>query len=268
MAKFCRNCGHDLEEGAAACPACGKPINREVAPKKKENDALSKISEVILVIFCLIEKLLLMLVAKIGEIAKNAKENKAAGEGAQPATLHNDSKLNYVRIGIVAVMIILALVASIMNFTLKYEVSAKATLSYGDEKMTQEAGGPIGELLEADTTYGNIVMIPVISIVWGVFNLVIIALGVLLILKALKLVNTDKKFNALTLTGLIGDAVYLVLYMIFRSVSNSESGFSVKMSVGVHFFVWIHIVVFALAYASNYLDLNALIAGKAENTAE
>ena len=96
----------------------------------------------------------------------------------------------------------------------------------------------------------------------------LIALGVLLILKALKLVNTDKKFNGLTLTGLIGDAAYLILYMIFRTVSESEGGFSVKMSVGIHFFVWIHIVVFALAYATNYLNLNALIAGKAENTAE
>ena len=265
MAKFCRNCGHALEEGVAACPACGTSTNREVAPKKKENDVLSKISEVILVIFCLIEKLLLMLVAKIGEAAKNAKENKANGEGAQAVTLHNDTKPNYIRIGIVAVLIILALVASIMNFTLKYEVNAKATLSYGEQEMTQESSGVIGELIEADSM---IALIPVISIVWGVFNLVVIALGVLLILKALKLVNTDKKFNGLTLTGLIGDAAYLILYMIFRTVSESEGGFSVKMSVGIHFFVWIHIVVFALAYATNYLNLNALIAGKAENTAE
>ena len=267
MAKFCRNCGHALEEGAAACPACGKPINSNVAPKKKENDVLSKISEVILVIFCLIEKLLLLLVAKIGDAIKNAKNSKSA-EGTNVETLKNDSSLNYIRIGIVALMIILALVASIMNFTLKYEVNAKATLSYGEQEMSQESSGVIGELLEADSTYGNIIMIPIISIVWGVFNLVIIALGVLLILKALKLINTDKKFNALTLTGLIGDAAYLILYMIFRTVSNSESGISVKMSVGIHFFVWIHIVVFALAYASNYLDLNALIAGKTENTAE
>ena len=264
MAKFCRNCGHALEEGAAACPACGKPINSNVAPKKKENDVLSKISEVILVIFCLIEKLLLMLVAKIGDAIKNAKNNKSA-EGTNGESLKNDSSLNYIRIGIVALMIILALVASIMNFTLKYEVSAKATMSYGEQEMTQESSGVIGDLIEADTM---IALIPVISIVWGVFNLVVIALGVLLILKALKLVNTDKKFNGLTLTGLIGDAAYLILYMIFRTVSESEGGFSVKMSVGIHFFVWIHIVVFALAYASNYLDLNALIAGKTENTAE
>ena len=266
MSKFCRSCGHALEEGATACPACGKSTSREVAPaKKNNNDVLSKISEVILVIFCLIERLLLLLVAKIGEAIKNAKENKANGEGAQPATLQNDSKPNYIRIGIVAVLIILALIASIMNFTLKYEVSAKATLSYGEEEMSQESSGVIGELIEADTM---IAMIPVISIVWGVFNLVVIALGVLLILKALKLVNTNKKFKGLTLTGLIGDAVYLILYMIFRTVSESEGGFSVKMSVGIHFFVWIHIIVFALAYASTYLNLNALIAGKAENTAE
>lgn len=266
MSKFCRSCGHALEEGATACPACGKSTSREVAPaKKNNNDVLNKISEVILVIFCLIERLLLLLVAKIGEAVKNAKENKASDEGAQPATLQNDSKPNYIRIGIVAVLIVLALIASIMNFTLKYEVSAKATLSYGEEEMSQESSGVIGELIEADTM---IAMIPVISIVWGVFNLVVIALGVLLILKALKLVNTNKKFKGLTLTGLIGDAVYLILYMIFRTVSESEGGFSVKMSVGIHFFVWIHIVVFALAYASTYLNLNALIAGKAENTAE
>lgn len=266
MSKFCRSCGHALEEGATACPACGKSTSREVAPaKKNNNDVLSKISEVILVIFCLIEKLLLLLVAKIREAVKNAKENKAAGEGAQPATLQNDSKPNYIRIGIVAVLIILALVASIMNFTLKYEVSAKATLSYGDQEMTQEAGGPIGELIESDA---KVAMIPVISIVWGVFNLVVILLGVLLCLKALKPVNTDKKFKGLTLTGLIGDGVYLILYLIFRTVSESEGGMSMKMSVGIHFFVWIHIVVFALAYASTYLNLNALVAAKAENTAE
>ena len=266
MSKFCRNCGHALEEGAAACPACGKSTNREVAPKKKENDVLSKISEVILVIFCLVEKILLMLVAKIGEAVKNAKENKAAaGEGAPAATLQNDTKPNYIRIGIVAVLIVLALIASIMNFTLKYEVSAKATLSYGEEEMSQESSGVIGELIEADTM---IAMIPVISVVWGVFNLVIIILGVLLILKALKLVNTDKKFSGLTLTALIGDAAYLILYMIFRSVTESEYGMTMKLSVGIHFFVWIHVVVFALAYASKYLNLNALVAGKAENSAE
>lgn len=266
MSKFCRSCGHALEEGATACPACGKSTSREVAPaKKNNNDVLSKISEVILVIFCLIEKLLLLLVAKIREAVKNAKENKAAGEGAQPATLQNDSKPNYIRIGIVAVLVILALIASIMNFTLKYEVSAKATLSYGEQEMTQEAGGPIGELIESDA---KVALIPVISIVWGVFNLVIIALGVLLCLKALKLVNTDKKFKGLTLTGLIGDGVYLILYLIFRTVSESEGGMTMKMSVGIHFFVWIHIVVFALAYATNYLNLNSLAAGKAENAAE
>ena len=266
MSKFCRSCGHALEEGATACPACGKSTSREIAPaKKNNNDVLNKISEVILVIFCLIEKLLLLLVAKIGEAIKTAKENKANGEGAQPATLQNDSKPNYIRIGIVAVLIVLALIASIMNFTLKYEVNAKATMSFGDQEMTGEESGPIGELLESDV---KVAMLPVISIVWGVFNLVIIALGVLLILKALKLTNTDKKFKGLTLTGLIGDGVYLILYLIFRTVSESEGGMSVKMSVGIHFFVWIHIVVFALAYASTYLNLNALVAGKAENTAE
>ena len=58
------------------------------------------------------------------------------------------------------------------------------------------------------------------------------------------------------------------MYLIFRTVSESEGGMSAKMSIGIHFFVWIHIVVFALAYASTYLNLNALVAGKAENTAE
>ena len=78
MSKFCRSCGHALEEGATACPACGKSTSREVAPaKKNNNDVLNKISEVILVIFCLIERLLLLLVAKIGEAVKNAKASDA-----------------------------------------------------------------------------------------------------------------------------------------------------------------------------------------------
>ena len=255
MSKFCRSCGHALEDDASSCPACGNPTNREVAPKKKNNDILSKISEVILVIFCLVEKLLFLLVAKIGDVIKNAKNKSASGE--QSNTLQKDSGLNIIRLAIVAVLIVIVLIGAIMNFTLRYEVTATATIA--GEKA--DGSGPIGELAENDEFIGFII----VNILWGVFNVVLLIMGILLLLKVLRLENSNKNFASLTMIGLIGDALYIILYFICGSVTKEVFGITAKYSIGLHFFAWIHIAVFALTYASNFLNLNALIGGSGES---
>lgn len=261
MAKFCRSCGHALEEGMTTCPACGNSTNQQAAPQKKNNDVLSKVSEIILVIFCLVEKILLLLVAKIGAAVKNAQTNGANAQTPGGQTVATkDSGLNVIRLAIVAVLIILTLIAAIMNFTLRYEVTA--TVSAGGDKIS--ASGPIGELAESDEFIGLII----VSLIWGVFNVVLLIMGILLLLKVLRLENSNKRFASLALTGLIGDVLYIIFYLVCGSASREVFGTTAKYSISLHFIAWIHVALFALAYASCFLNLNGITAGSGESSAE
>lgn len=257
MAKFCRSCGAPIEEGAEKCSACGVILNREAAAAAKAqqtNDTLNKVSDVINTIFCVVEKVLRIAAAKVSQAVKNlqAKQAANAANPANPAAPSaNDSKLNVVRLAIIAVMIVLALIGTIMNLTMKYEIPMKVTMSYNGEKESMTQSSPIGDLAESD----EFIFFTIVNVLWAVFNVVIIVLAALVLLKVLKLVNTDKKFKSLAFIGLIGDVLYMIIYKIAGAGSESVFGVTMKYSAGFHFFVWIHIVVFALVVAWNFISL-------------
>lgn len=254
MAKFCRSCGAPIEEGAEKCSACGVILNREAAAAAKAqqtNDTLNKVSDVINTIFCVVEKVLRIAAAKVSQAVKNLRAKQAANAANPSAPSANDSNLNVVRLAIIAVMIVLALIGTIMNLTMKYEIPIKATMSYGGEKETMTQSGPIGDLAESD----EFMFFILVNVLWAVFNVALIVMAALVLLKVLKLVNTDKKFKSLALTGLIGDVLYMIIYKIAGAGSESVFGVTMKYSAGFHFFVWIHVVVFALVVAWNFISL-------------
>ena len=50
MAKYCENCGADLEEGTKFCPECGQEVKIKTVPQTNENKTNKKIIYVLIVI--------------------------------------------------------------------------------------------------------------------------------------------------------------------------------------------------------------------------
>lgn len=255
MAKFCRSCGAHVEEGAEKCSACGVILNREAAAAAKAqqtSETLNKVSDVLNTVFCVVEKVLRIAAAKVSAAVKNAQAAQAANavnpSSGAPA---KDSTLNVVRLAIVVVMIVLALIGTIMNVTMKYDISMTATATYNGESVKQTESGPIEDLAESD----EFMVFILVNLLWAVFNIVLIVMAVLVLLKVLKLANTDGKYKALAMTGLIGDILYMILYKVSGSAKEELSGATVKYSAGFHYFVWIHVVFFALALVLAYISL-------------
>lgn len=253
MAKFCRNCGAPLEEGAEKCSACGASLTAPAAQPKQASETLNKVSDVINTIFCVVEKCLYIVAEKAGKAVNNAQANRAAKDEAAangvPAVQQKDSSLNIVRLVIVVIMIVLCLIGAIQNLVMKHDVTINFTVSYDGEKEKSSDSGPIGDLADSDEFIGFII----VNVIWAVFNIAILVMAVLVILKVVKLANSDKLYKATALIGLVGDVVYMILYKICGSGSQSIWGAKMKYSVALTALAWIHVIVFGVAVVLQYL---------------
>ena len=255
MAKFCRSCGAPVEEGAQQCGSCGAALNAPAAPveqpksNEKANEVLDKVSDVLNTSFLVVEKVLRIAAKKVVALVQNAqKKSTENGEGAEP---QKETSLNVVRLAITVVMIVLCVIAIVLNVTMKYDVSVKATASYNGETRTETASGPMEELLmDAD----EFIPVGIVCLLWAVFNLVLIIMAAILIVKLVRLANTNRAYTSLAMTGLIGDAVYMILYKILGTGTMESWGVTMKYSIGFNSFVWIHVILFALAVAWVYVS--------------
>lgn len=252
MAKFCRSCGAPLEEGAAQCGSCGADLTAPAVPaaqpknNQQLNEVLDKVSDVLNTCFMVVEKVVRIVAKKAVEIVRNIKNSKGQ-TSAQPQKVE---KLDVVRLGIAIVMIVLCLIAIIMNVTMKYDVTVSATAQYDGEATTQTATGPMEDLL-MDTD--EFIPVGIVCLVWAVFNLALIIMAIILIIKLVKLSNTDGSYKALTITGLIGDIIYMILYKLCGTGTMESWGITIKYSIGIYSFVWIHVVFVALAVGYAYI---------------
>lgn len=259
MAKFCRSCGAPVEEGAEKCGACGASLKTPAVPEKKPSDTLNKVSDVINTIFHVVERALILFAGKVSVAVKNAKADRAA-RAANPAgsariAKPNDSSLNVVRLAVVAVMILLALSCTIMNLTMKYDINMKATVTYDGEKQSATESIAMEEIAGEDEFIG----LTIVNLLYAVFNLALIVMAILVIVKVVRLIHSDGSFTALAMTGLIGDVLYMILYKICGSGSQSAFGATMKYSAGLHFVVWIHFVVFAAATVLAFLAVKPVL---------
>ena len=230
MAKFCRSCGAALEEGAETCAACGastKPV--EAAAPQQKSEALNKVSNVIGNIFGGIEKFLGIIADKVSKL-----DTKKIGESFES-----------VRRIVLIVMAVLCLITAILNLFGTYDVTMTGSVSYSDEKQTIEESGPISELYEAD----EFVDLMIVNILYGVTNLGLIALAVLLFLQMTNKKPTKKLYSMYVLAGLCANIVYAILFEICGSGSQSMYGVTMKYSLELHFITWINIVLYALLFA-------------------
>lgn len=266
MAKFCRNCGAPLEEGAEKCGACGASLTAPAAQPKQTSETLNKVSDVINTIFCVVEKCLYIVAEKVGNAVKNAQANQATkAEAAANGTAvvpQKDSRLNIVRLVIAVVMIVLCLIGAIQNLTMKHDVTINFTVSYDDEKETSSESGPIEDLADSDEFMGFIL----VNLIWAIFNIAVLVMAILLVLKVVKLANSDKLYKATAVTGLIGDVVYMILYKVCGSGSETYWGTEMKYSVALTALAWIHVIVFGVAVVLHYLP--ALMAKSAAPAVE
>lgn len=253
MAKFCRNCGAPLEEGAEKCGSCGAQLNAPAAQPKQTSETLNKVSDVINTIFCVVEKCLYIVAEKAGQAlsnaqAKQAAQTEAAANGV-PVAQQKDSKLNIVRLVIAVVMIVLCLIGAIQNLTMKHDVTVTASVTYDDETESMTESGPIEDLADSDEFIGFIL----VNLIWAVFNIAVLVLAILLVLKVVKLANSDKMYSIVAMTGLIGDVLYMILYKVTGTISDSVWGMEITYSVHLTALAWIHVIVFGVAVVLHYL---------------
>ena len=232
MAKFCRSCGAPLEEGAECCSACGAGTQREEtapAAKKQTPEALKKASDVINTIFMVVEKVIYLAASKLS----NVDTKKASSNG------------NLVRQIVLGVMIVLCLTTAILNLFGTYDVTANVVVSYGDEKEVMSESGPIRDLYEAE----EFIDVMIVNILYGVGNVVLMILAVILFLQTLKPAGKGKLYTMFTAAGLVINIVYMILFAICGSGSQSFFGATMKHSLDLHFISWINVLLFALMFA-------------------
>lgn len=233
MAKFCRSCGAALEEGAETCAACGAATTRvEVTTEtKKPSEVWDKVAAIIMLIFVAVEKFLYVLADKISHL--DAKKIAAGLKGMRRIIL--------------IVMAVLCLIAAILNLFGTYDVNMVASVSYDGETQSTEQSGPINELYEAD----EFIDLMIVNILYGVANLALIGLAVLLFLQMTKHQPTKKLYSLYVLVGLCTNVVYLILFAICGSGTQSMFGATMKYSLEVHFITWIHVILYALLFAAD-----------------
>ena len=232
MAKFCRSCGAPLEEGAECCSACGAGTKREeTAPvaKKQPPDGLKKVSDVVKTIFMVVEKVIYLAANKIS----NIDPKKASANG------------KLVRQIVLVVMAVLCLTTAILNLFGTYDVTASVVMSYESEKEVMSESGPIRELYEAE----EFADVMIVNILYGVGNIALLGLAVILFLQTLKPAGKDKLYTVFTAAGLAINIVYMILFAICGSGSQSFFGATMKHSLELHFITWINVLMFALLFA-------------------
>lgn len=264
MAKFCRSCGAPVEEGAEKCGSCGAQLNAPAVqvpaeqPKtnEKAEEILDKVSDVLNTSFMVVEKVLRIIAKKAVEIVHNI-QSKQPAQSAQTTQTEKVTKLNVVRLSIAIVMIVLCLITMVMNITMKFDVTVTAKATYDGETRTESVSGPMDELLMED----EFIPLGLVCIVWIAFNLALVIMAIILIIKVVRLVPSKRMYGIVAMTGLIGDVIYMILYKICGNISMESWGdIVVRYSVGFHSLVWVHVVLFGLAVAWSYLDGNMKIA--------
>ena len=232
MAKFCRSCGAPLEEGAECCSACGAGTKREeTAPvaKKQTPDGLKKVSDVVKTIFMVVEKVIYLVANKIS----NIDPKKASANG------------KLVRQIVLVVMAVLCLTTAILNLFGTYDVTMNYKASYGSEVMEDVASGNIAELYEMD----DFADVMIVNILYGVGNIALLGLAVILFLQTLKPAGKGKLYTLFTVVGLGINVVYMILFAICGSGSQDIFITEMKYSLEVHFITWINVLLFALLFA-------------------
>lgn len=151
---------------------------------------------------------------------------------------------------ILIAMVIFSLVLCIMNFSGSYDVNAKAILTYGEEKQSEEMEVSLNDVAEAD----EFIPFCIVILAFGGLHAVLAIMAGWNIAKTFMGRKIRRSFNTYTLVGLIGSVVSLVFMWITGSASESMSGMTMKVTLTPPGIVWISILLFGALYAVNVLS--------------
>lgn len=161
MAKFCSNCGAEIEEFDKSCKACGQSLAAQV--KKSDRPVVIVIAVIISALYGIIEILLGLLVLVVGLLFQSI--SKDLGMQNLPPEMPKE----FVVLGVVALIGIglLVLIFGIID----------AAVAYGLWKLKKWAGY-LGITLNV---IGFIISLPFISDIFGVASISLSALTIILI---------------------------------------------------------------------------------------
>lgn len=151
---------------------------------------------------------------------------------------------------ILIAMVIFSIVLCIMNFSGSYDVTAKATLTYGDEKQSEEMEVSLNDVANAD----EFIPFCIVILAFGALHAVLAVMAGWNVAKAFMGRKIRKSFHTYTMVGMIGSVASLVLMWLTGTASQSMSGMTMKVSLTPPGQVWLSIVLFGLLYAVNILS--------------
>lgn len=148
-------------------------------------------------------------------------------------------------------MIIFSVIQFCMNITGNYDVTATAIMEYEGEKEEESASGLLSDLYETEQFTG----LAVTGVVYAVFHMVLAVLALLMVINVFRGNRKIRRsLNRYSLIGLIGSVVYLILFWITGTGSDSMYGMTLTLRVAPHFTAWISVVLFAMLFALNKLS--------------
>lgn len=151
---------------------------------------------------------------------------------------------------ILIAMTIFTLVMCIMNFTAGFEVEVTASGDFGGEELSDTQTMKLSEVYEAE----KFIPLTISGLAFGLLHGILTVMAVLMIIKIFRgNRKIRRQLNRYSLVGLIGSVVYLILFWITGTQSETAYGITVKATVAPHFTVWLSILLFALLYALNFL---------------
>ena len=219
---FCKNCGAQISDNAKFCGVCGASQAETAAP------------------------------ATTAAPANSNSASASAGAAINLGAINLKDIVKYIAVGVA----VLALIFAIMNIFSTYDV--KATISALGQK-----GHVSYSLKELNKmTDGKFTMASVGNILFGIVNLVIVAVGVLYFLKENNKMDLYDKYiakytkgkSALFVVGVLGAAgalLQIVLYMLCKAKSMGAS-----MTIGNHWTTWFALFLYAGCAALDFFVLN------------
>ena len=142
-------------------------------------------------------------------------------------------------------MLIFTLILGIINFTAKHSVSVTATAKYGEEVQKETEKVVLSEIYETE----EFAAFALTGLVYGIFQcLLTLFAGYIVYLRFCGNKRLKNLVKSYSMTGFIGNLLYVILTWILGSYKEDYGGIILKASIAPHFTVWISLVLFALLF--------------------
>lgn len=175
-----------------------------------------------------------------------------SGNNAVLTTLRKAARkiMPYMRLILIA-MAIFTLVVCIIHFSGSQEIKAKTTVSYEGESKSNKDTVEMNDVAEID----EFIPFCICVLAYGALNAVLTLMAAFTVFKSFKgKKKLRRPLRRYSLTGAIGNLVYLLLIAITGTYSETGMGAKVTVRLSPNGTVWVSLILFVLLYAIAWLS--------------